>query len=119
MESNARKVEEELCRRHGAAWVDARLDLKVGISRELYAGKPLKPIYGNRSEITETTNGWYFWSGPEMSEDDDYFLPLHAAHLAKYCPAVLPYLGLPPGWGFAIVPEDGIEQVWGIGESHE
>ena len=109
-----RKIQEELCRRFNAEWIEADPELKVGISRELYEGKPLKPIYGNRSEPTPTTTGWYFYSGPEMSEDEDFFLPLCAAHLEKHCPAVIPYLGLPPGWSFAIVPEDGVEQVWGL-----
>lgn len=56
------------------------------------------------------TTGWYLWAGGEMSQDPDFFLPLHAAHLEEWCPLVIPYLVLPPGWRFQIAPD--YEDVW-------
>ena len=35
-----------------------------------------------------------------MSSDPDFFSPIHTKHLAKYCPEILEYLGLPPGSRF-------------------
>jgi hypothetical protein len=45
-----------------------------------------------------------------MSENADFFQPLHVCHLHEWCPSVLPYLALPPGWRFQIAP--GHEDVW-------
>ena len=81
---------------------------KVGISHNVRSG--LWPINGVRVEPTEETTGWYIWAGEETSDDPDFFVPLHAAHLEDWCPNVLPYLELPPGWRFLIAP--GHEDVW-------
>lgn len=45
-----------------------------------------------------------------MSEEADFFLPLHVEHVGQWCPEVEPYLALPPGWRFLIAP--GYEDVW-------
>lgn len=45
-----------------------------------------------------------------MSSDPDFFQPLRVEHLTHWCPAVIPYLLLPPGYRFQIAP--GHEDVW-------
>ena len=45
-----------------------------------------------------------------MSDDPDFFVPLHGKHLTEWALMVLPYLGLPPGWRFLIT--EGYEDVW-------
>lgn len=50
------------------------------------------------------------WAGEELSSDPEFFVPLHVAHLEVWCPEVIPFLGLPPGWRFLIA--DGYEDVW-------
>ncbi len=100
--------QKELCKRFGAKWMSAPHYLKVGISRTIQDG--LLPINGLRHPPAGDTTGWYIWAGEELCQDDDFFLPLHAEHLAQWCSQVLPYLGLPAGWRFQVAP--GHEDVW-------
>lgn len=83
-------------------------DAKVGIARDVRSGQ--LPLNGVRHLPENGTTGWYIWAGETMSDDDDFFVPLHVAHLDEWCPDVLPYLELPPGWRFLIAP--GYEDVW-------
>jgi hypothetical protein len=80
----------------------------VGISRNVREGA--LPINGLRHPPAGEASGWYIWAGGEPSASDDFFVPLHAAHLDEWCPEVLRYLGLAPGWRFQIAP--GHEDVW-------
>ena len=68
------------------------------------------PINGMRVREESGTSGWYIWGGGEMGKREDFFQPLHVAHLATHCPIVLPYLCLPHGWRFQVAP--GFEDVW-------
>ena len=81
---------------------------KLGIALETI-GK--KPINGLRHKEENGTNGWYIWCGEELSEKDDFFLPLHIEHIAEYLPEVQEYLNLPPGYRFLIDGQD-YEDVW-------
>ncbi len=81
---------------------------KIGIARTVIAGQ--LPIHGVRCLPENGTTGWYIWSGDTMSEESDFFLPIHVAHLEEYCPDAVPYLELPPGWRFLVAP--GHEDVW-------
>jgi hypothetical protein len=47
------------------------------------------------------TNGWYIWSG-KKTDAPDFFNALRTEHLVQRCPAALPFLALPPGFGFII-----------------
>jgi len=80
----------------------------VGVSRLVHAGAT--PINGLRHQPTADTSGWFIWAGEELVDDPDFFVPLHAEHLADWCPQVLPYLALPPGWRFLLAPD--YEDVW-------
>ena len=97
-----------VCRRFGAAPDGVSAGLKVGIARNVRDG--LMPLNGLRHRPEGDTTGWYIWAGEELSADPDFFVPLHVEHLGEWCPQVLPYLALPPGWRFLIAP--GYEDVW-------
>ncbi len=86
----------------------AVMDDKVGIARNIKTGQV--PINGVRCLPENGTSGWYIWAGETMPDDADFFVPLHLSHLGDWCPDVLPYLELPPGWRFLIAP--GHEDVW-------
>ena len=82
---------------------------KVGISKEIH--KKRFPINGLRHPAINDTSGWYIWFGIDPpTEEPDYFDPMHISHLLGYCPEVIPYLALSPGWRFLITPE--YEDVW-------
>lgn len=81
---------------------------KVGISENVRSGQ--LPINGVRCLPENGTTGWYIWAGENVSTEPGFFVPLHVSHLSEWCPAVLPYLILPPGWRFLIAP--GHEDVW-------
>lgn len=97
-----------LAEAHGYEPCPIALEENVGISRNVRSG--LQPINGVRHVPENGTTGWYIWAGEEMSDADDFFVPLHAEHLKAWCPEVLPYLELPPGWHFLIAP--GYADVW-------
>ena len=73
---------------------------EVGIARNVLEG--VLPINGLRHPPAGDTTGWYIWAGEELSDDPDFFVPLHVAHLDKWCPVAVRFLGLPPGWRFLV-----------------
>jgi hypothetical protein len=101
-------AQREVCAKHGAVWMPAHSYEKVGIAANVRTG--LLPINGMRHEPAVGTTGWYIWAGEELSADPEFFLPLHVSHLPTWAPAVLRFLGLPPGWRFLIA--DDYEDVW-------
>lgn len=98
----------EVCQKYGVPYFGCDLELKLGISKNVRGGE--MPIRGLRIVPDPVTCGWYIWAGGERSDDEDFFLPLHALHLSEWAPLVLPYLGLPPGWRFIVTPT--YEDVW-------
>lgn len=94
--------------RFGAEYCPAPSHLKIGIAANVRSG--LMPVNGLRHPPEGDTTGWYLWAGEQFSEDPDFFLPVHVEHLAEWCPAIIKYLGLPPGWRFLVA--DGYEDVW-------
>ena len=100
----ATDTQRRICERYGVTPVPTPDDLKVGVARG-----GVGPIHGLRHPPEGDTTGWYIWRG-EFSDADDFFLPLHAWHLATELPQVLPFLALPPGWRFLLAP--GHEDVW-------
>lgn len=97
----------------------------VGVAANVRQG--LWPLNGLRHRPGAGLSGWFIWAGEELSADPNFFRPLHVEHLGRWCPAVLPYLGLAPGWRFLIAP--GYEDLWwdrslldpddGAGEPHD
>lgn len=101
------EFQRDVCHRFGAGFVDCDLNLKLGVSSGVRSGQT--PVHGLRVEPVNATSGWYIWVGA-LSDDPDFFLPLHGAHLPDWCPVVMPYLALPPGWRFLLAPDH--EDVW-------
>ena len=100
--------QHELCLRYGTLMVEARHDMKVGVSRNVRSG--VLPLNGLRHPPVGDTTGWYIWAGEEPESDPDFFVPLHVAHLDEWCPSARRFLGLPPGWRFLVAGE--YEDVW-------
>lgn len=44
------------------------------------------------------TCGWYIWYGEELSEDSDFFKPLHVEHIEEYLSMIQKYFSLPIGY---------------------
>lgn len=93
-------AQKQICEEVGAVFMSTSKDSKVGISSNVKEG--IIPINGVRVMPVGDTSGWYIWAGEELSTDDDFFKPLHAGHLSEWCPHVLKYLGLSPGWRFLV-----------------
>jgi hypothetical protein len=102
------KEQEDVCLRYGALPMAASSDRKVGIARNVRDGA--RPINGLRHPPEGDTTGWYIWGGTELSDDPDFFLPLHVSHLDEWCPEVRKFLALPPGWRF--LKNGEFEDVW-------
>ena len=82
--------------------------LKVGIALNVREG--ITPINGLRHPPEGDTTGWYIYAGEELSDDPDFFKPLHVEHLDKWCPQIKKYLGLPAGRRFLVAGD--YEDVW-------
>jgi hypothetical protein len=102
------KEQKELCERYNAPFVETPSFLKVGISLNVKDG--IQPINGLRHALEGDTSGWYIWAGENLPDDPDFFVPLHIGHLLEWCPDIIKYLGLPPGWRFLNAPD--YEDVW-------
>jgi hypothetical protein len=83
---------------------------KVGIALSTLSLLPLNALRIPTVGLDDSTNGWYIWGGEVFSEAPDFFDALHVEHLSEYCPAILEYLGLPPGWRVLLAPNQ--TDVW-------
>ncbi len=101
--------QQEICRKYGVVYVEAPAHLKIGIAENVKSG--VQPINGLRHPQENGTAGWYIWAGEEPERSPDFFVPIHISHLGEWCPQVLKFLGLPPGWRF-MVDDEGLEDVW-------
>ncbi len=102
------RLQLSVCEKYGANFVTSPIHLKVGISEN--AKENIYPLNALRHPLEGDTSGWYIWAGEEFSSASDFFVPLHISHLSKWCPEILPYLGLAPGWRVLIAPS--YEDVW-------
>lgn len=82
------------------------LNLKLGIAINTLKSEPLNAV---RLKQENGTCGWYIYGGT-YSDDPNFYQPLHVSHLQNYCPQIIPYLALAPGWRVLLVP--GYEDVW-------
>jgi hypothetical protein len=96
-----------VCERFGTDIQPSQSHSKLGIA---LATLTTLPLNGLRHPPEGSTNGWYIWGGAELSDDHDFFQPVHIEHLDEILPSIIPYLGLPAGWRFQIAP--GHEDVW-------
>ena len=102
------RAQQEVCHRFRVDHFPAASTETLGIALNVRNG--LVPLNGLRHPPDRGTCGWFVWAGETFSEAEDFFEPLHVAHVPEWAPAILPYLGLPPGWRFLIAP--GYEDVW-------
>jgi hypothetical protein len=98
----------KICRDHSAPPDPPDPMSKLGISRTFSSQET--PINGLRHPPDKGTNGWYIWSGKELSDAHDFFVPLHTFHLEESYPEIMKYLALPPGWRFLIASD--YEDIW-------
>lgn len=99
----------QLTTRFGAVPAPITQGVKVGVSENVRSPHVL-PLNGLRHPAATGTSGWFIWRGEELGTAHDFFVPLHVEHLETWCPEVVPYLALPPGWRFLLAP--GYEDVW-------
>ena len=97
-----------VCARLGFPPVESPPSQMVGIARNVRDG--ILPLNGLRHPPENASTGWYIWAGEVFSQADDFFVPLHVAHLIDWCPEALDYLALPPGSRFLLAPN--YEDVW-------
>lgn len=102
------RQQRKICEQYGAEYVPSPARLKVGIALNVLDGT--LPINGLRHQPMGDTTGWYIWAGGEPSMDPEFFQPLHVEHLESWCPLVLRFLGLAPGWRFLATKDH--EDVW-------
>lgn len=100
MNSELQAEQQVLCEKYGAKYFPSPQGMKVGIASNVKQG--IRPVNGLRHPPVGDTTGWYIWAGEELSDQPDFFNPLHIEHLKQWCPDVQKYLGLPPGWRFLI-----------------
>lgn len=102
------ELQKELCEKYKARFLSSPSNLKVGIATNVREG--IVPINGLRHPPEGDTTGWYIYAGEELSDDPDFFKPLHVEHLDDWCPQIKKYLGLAPGWRFLVAGD--YEDVW-------
>src|SRR5581483_3876502 len=100
--------QKKCCAKFETIFFSTPAESKVGAAANIAEG--IYPLNGLRHPPSHGTSGWYLWAGTELSNAPDFFIPLHAGHLLEWCPEILKYLGLPPGWRFLIA--EGYEDVW-------
>jgi hypothetical protein len=103
------ETQRSLCRQCSARYEVSPGELKVGVAAGIQAGMRL--LHGVRHHPEGDATGWYVWAG-EFSDADDFFQPVHVSHLDDWEPGLHRFLGLPSGWRFLLVPEEGYEDVW-------
>ena len=69
------------------------------------------PIHGLRHSPENGTNGWYIWCEETMSQEDDFFSPIHVEQIQEYMHEAKEYLDLPPGYRF-LIDGNNYEDVW-------
>lgn len=102
------KHKQTVCEWAGVKSQNPEAGTKLGIALGTI-GK--EPINGLRHNPENGTNGWYIWCGEEMSQEIDFFSPLHVEHIEEYMPQVEEYLNLPPGYRF-LIDNTGYEDIW-------
>jgi hypothetical protein len=99
--------QESVCARFGTNCVPPQPGDKLGIALATLGNAPLNAL---RHKPEHGTSGWYVWGGELLSSDPDFFQPVHHSHVAEYCPALVPFFGLGPGW--RVLLSSTQEDVW-------
>ena len=99
--------QRRICAHYGASFAPSPPHLKLGVSKNLKDG--IQPLNGLRHPPAGDATGWYIWAG-ELSNDPAFFMSIPVAEIDRWAPAVVKYLGLPPGWRFLC--SERHEDVW-------
>lgn len=99
--------QKEICIKYGAIPYPPKSEDKLGIATDTIG---TLPINGLRHNPENGNCGWYIWCGGELSEDPEFFKPVHISHVPKYLPEIERFLALPPGYRFLIAGAH--EDVW-------
>lgn len=83
--------------------------LTLGVAANVRSG--IWPVNFLRHPPEGGSSGWFIWASETLSQDPDFFRPLHAAHLEAWRAGTSRYLGLPPGWR-VLLGEEEYEDVW-------
>lgn len=102
------KEQKIICDKFNTDFIETPSFLKVGISMNVKEG--LQPLNGLRLLPEGDTSGWYIWAGETLSDDPTFFKPIHIVHLTDWCPDIIKYLALPPGYRF--LTSLNYEDVW-------
>jgi hypothetical protein len=97
-----------ICQKYSAEYCPPASRSKVGLSRDVDTN--IEPLNGLRHPPQGDSSGWYIWRGPELSDAEDYFQPMHVEHIPQECLEAADFLALPPGWRFLVAP--GHVDVW-------
>ncbi len=101
------KEQKLLCEKYSSEYYGIDLEGKVGIALQTIKTEPLHAV---RYLDEKGTTGWYIWGG-EFNDEPEFFQPLCVVHLHKYCPHILKYLALKPGYRI-MIDRKGFEDVW-------
>ncbi|WP_456236945.1 immunity protein Imm33 domain-containing protein [Cellvibrio polysaccharolyticus] len=96
----------EVCKQFGSLFSPPDENQRLGIALHTLSLLPLNAL---RHQADNGTCGWYVWGG-ELSEEPEFFQPLHVHHLVAHVPMLVPFLALSPGWRVLLAPEQ--TEVW-------
>jgi hypothetical protein len=108
MMDDQRQAQLRTCQQFEANFEPCGSQEMIGISQSALDGE--LPLNGLRHPPEGDSCGWFIWGGAELSKDDDFFKPLHVAHVAELVPEATKFLGLPSGWRFLVA--SGHVDVW-------
>lgn len=93
-----------------AEQVPNEASLVAGVARALSEQDSVAwPVHGLRHHPTGDTSGWFIWTG-ELTDDADFFVPMHPSHLVGRIPELMAELAAPPGSRFLLAP--GYRDAW-------
>jgi hypothetical protein len=98
--------QSKICETFGSLFSPPSADDRLGIALSTLSQLPLNAL---RHPAENGTCGWYIWGG-ELSDDPNFFQPIHVHHLVTHAPEIVPYLALAPGWRVLLAP--GQQDVW-------
>ncbi|MHB0934820.1 MAG: immunity protein Imm33 domain-containing protein [Armatimonadota bacterium] len=102
------QLQRRICQQYGAEFTPPQPGSRLGIALQTVQRIP---IQGIRYLPCHGTCGWYIYGGEEWSDDPDFYQALCVEHLEDYCKLALPFICLPPGWGF-VTDDKGYIDVW-------
>ncbi len=72
--------QKAICKQYGSPFLPPSPSEKLGIARNTLEQLPLNAL---RHPPQSGTSGWYIWGGKTLSQEQDFFEPLHTSHLPR------------------------------------